>query len=187
MWPRKSKVVLCKRKPDSISPHLPPLLSTLPPRIIPTPSPFSPVPELPFRGLGTKPVGNNGQWNPSCQLQHQHRLPPQTPKLLSPSCLGTTLPPLPSPLATPSHPRNINAPFIPTWQVYWKEGDAKREEGTQSKRTGWAQTQASKPPYPGGSYVPGFEDPSFPVSFSHSLHNSFCRNWHKSLAPWLPA
>ena len=107
------KIVLHKRKHRlDFSPPAP-FPGSLPPEV-PTPSSFSLVPELPFRGLGTRPVGNNGQWNWSCQLQHQLRLPPPRPL----NCLPPPAwePPHTTTLTTPSHPRNINAPFIPTWQ-----------------------------------------------------------------------
>lgn len=66
------------------------------PRINPTPSPFSPVPDLPFRGLGARPVENNVQWNWSCQWQQQRRLLSPRPPNCPPPAWE-----LPSPPTTP--------------------------------------------------------------------------------------
>lgn len=75
----------------------------------------------------------------------------------------------------------------PLGRVYWKEGEAKREEVTHSRKTGRAKTQPSTTPNLRSSpYIPQFGAPNFSsVPFSHSLYNFFPRNWHRSWAPWL--
>lgn len=117
------------------------------PRINPTPSPFSIVLDLPFRGLGARPVENNVQWNWSCQLQHQRRLLPPRPLDCPPPCLGTTLTTHNPPPQGKSMPL-----FIPTWQVCWKEGEAKREE--EETWTGSNPAFKNKTKYPRPKELP---------------------------------